>query len=67
MSKKLRRCLGWGETEGWCTNDADSRRTPYWCQSCDDQRCEYIGHNLRALAEGRPQDCREVPTRRRRP
>lgn len=45
----LRQCLGFAEFDGACTNPADSRRTPYWCQRCDDLRCASISKQLHDL------------------
>jgi hypothetical protein len=44
--KKLKWCLGFGDTEGTCENPPGSRLSPFWCQTCDDKRVAYIGRQL---------------------
>ena len=44
-----RRCLGYGEFEGKCEAQAGTTRTPYWCQGCDDLRCETITRQLEGI------------------
>lgn len=45
----LRRCLGYGEFAGVCTNDAGTRWTPYWCPRCDELRRVAITAQLKGL------------------
>lgn len=46
-----RKCLGYGEAEGRCTNEAGTPWTPYWCPSCDELRRATITAQLEALSE----------------
>lgn len=32
------KCLGYGESEGVCENEAGTPWTPLWCLPCDEER-----------------------------
>lgn len=54
QAKKVvrRRCVGYGEHEGVCVNDAGTLWTPYWCPQCDEQRRAHITKQLESLTRG---------------
>ncbi len=43
------RCLGFGENEGKCENEAGSTHSPYWCQECDEKRRAHISAQMEAI------------------
>lgn len=48
---KERRCIGYGETEGVCTNVAGTPWTPLWCPACDEKRRAAIDKSLREIEQ----------------
>ncbi len=44
-----RRCLGFGATEGVCTNKPGTPWTPYWCPACDARRRGAITAKFEAI------------------
>ena len=46
---RKRICIGFGEYEGKCQNEADTPWTPYWCSRCDKLRQRYISDQLDKL------------------
>ena len=40
------KCVGFGEYEDICTNEAGTPWTPYWCARCDEIRKESISKNF---------------------
>ena len=48
MAKK-RRCIGFGEFEGKCANEAGTKWTPYWCERCDQLRMAHISKSLEEI------------------
>lgn len=49
---KKNKCIGFGEFQGKCENDAGSTiNSPYWCQRCDDLRCNHITNQMEALSK----------------
>jgi hypothetical protein len=51
MAKGKRKCIGYGEFEGKCDNDAGSTHSEYWCQRCDDIRLATIDASLEGMIE----------------
>ena len=47
MEKRV--CLGFGETEGNCTNTPGTVYTPFWCKECDDRRRKHIDERFAEL------------------
>ena len=47
------RCIGFGEREGICENDAGGppRDNPIWCGECDKARIEYLSGQFVKLSE----------------
>lgn len=48
-----RRCIGYGEFDGTCTNAAGTRWSPYWCERCNALRLETITKSLNDLVDGK--------------
>ena len=46
---KKRVCIGFGEYEGKCQNEAGTPWTPYWCPRCDELRRKHISDQLDAM------------------
>lgn len=40
------RCLGFGEFEGKCQNEAGTSASPFWCPRCDGLRRDHISKQL---------------------
>jgi hypothetical protein len=51
------RCIGFGEHEGSCDNEAGSTHSDHWCQRCDELRRAHITARLEDL--GRRWDVKE--------
>jgi hypothetical protein len=50
-------CIGFGEKTGKCLNYANGKRAnPYWCDSCDETRCEHITKQMEDIAAGFDRD-----------
>lgn len=51
-------CIGFGDREGTCTNEAGTPWTPLWCPECDENRRASIRAQLKdiaaSLASSRP-------------
>jgi hypothetical protein len=47
-----RTCLGYGATEGKCSNPAGTPWSLYWCDSCDEARRDKITKSLEEIARG---------------
>jgi hypothetical protein len=47
-----RKCIGFGEFEGKCGNDAGTAWTPYWCLRCDRLRRAHISAQFEKLVGG---------------
>ena len=50
----MKRCIGYGETEGKCQNltgkaSRTGRENPYWCPECDEKRIEAISAGMDAI------------------
>jgi hypothetical protein len=43
------KCIGYGEKEGKCTNEAGTPWTPHWCKECDQVRRDTITKQLQGL------------------
>lgn len=48
---KPKRCVGFGEFERKCTNEAGTAWTPYWCERCDKMRRDHITKQLKEIAK----------------
>lgn len=48
---KKRTCIGFGEYEGKCQNEAGTPWTPYWCPRCDALRRGHISAQLEAIMQ----------------
>ena len=46
-----RRCIGYAEFEGKCTNEAGTPWTPYWCKRCDEIRRKTITKQLEEIKD----------------
>jgi hypothetical protein len=44
-------CIGYGEFEGKCTNEAGTPWTPYWCKRCDEIRRKTITKQLKEISD----------------
>ena len=44
-------CIGYGDLRGKCENPAGTKWSPFWCESCNQQRLESISAKLAVLAE----------------
>ena len=42
-------CIGFGEYEGKCTNEAGTKWGPYWCERCNKLRLDHIGKSLKGI------------------
>ena len=51
-------CIGFGEREGCCDNEAGTPWTDLWCPECDEKRRAHVtaqmGDILAALREDKP-------------
>ena len=45
-------CIGFGEREGVCTNEAGTPWTPLWCDECDEQRRAHISAQFEKMDAG---------------
>lgn len=54
MTAARKRCIGFGEREGVCENDAGGppRDNPVWCGECDTARIEYLSGQFKKIEEG---------------
>lgn len=54
MSAATGSCIGFGEFEGRCENDAGGppRDNPIWCGRCDTLRIEHISAQFKKIEEG---------------
>ena len=50
---KERKCIGYGEFEGKCTNKAGTKWSPYWCERCNKLRLECISEQLKLLEKAK--------------
>jgi hypothetical protein len=42
-------CIGYGEYENKCTNEAGTKWSPYWCSRCNDLRMKRIGEQINTI------------------
>ena len=42
MMNTVKKCIGYGEKEGTCNNQADTPWGPYWCEKCNQARMKNI-------------------------
>lgn len=49
----MSKCLGFGEFERKCENEAGSAWGPYWCQRCDELRMNHISARFDEIEERR--------------
>lgn len=49
MSEQIKKCLGFGEYEGKCTNVAGTKWSPHWCERCNKLRFGHIDKRMDAL------------------
>jgi hypothetical protein len=47
----MSRCIGFGEREGGCKNEAGTPWTHLWCSQCDEERRAYLTGQFEALSE----------------
>jgi hypothetical protein len=47
----MKKCIGYGEFEGKCNNEAGTPWTPHWCDRCDKIRRATITKNLEEILE----------------
>ena len=52
----MSRCVGFGEYEGQCRNEAGTPWTPYWCNRCDKLRRSHISDSLKELVKRKEVD-----------
>lgn len=45
------KCIGYGNYENKCTNNAGSSHSDYWCQRCDDIRRKTIRKQLENIRD----------------
>jgi hypothetical protein len=50
VAYRTTKCLGYGDREGKCDQEAGTPWTPYWCPACDKVRREAITASLEAMA-----------------
>lgn len=43
------KCIGFGQFEGQCKNEAGTPWTPYWCDRCDEIRRSRITKQLEVM------------------
>lgn len=48
----MSQCLGFGEHDGTCTNEAGSTHSPLWCQRCEDLRLAYLSGQFEKIRVG---------------
>lgn len=49
-------CIGFGEREGKCENEAGTPWTDLWCLPCDEARRAHITNRLRAIVGSFPEN-----------
>lgn len=53
------RCIGFGQHEGNCENEAGTERTAHWCQRCDDMRIDHISKRFDEMEKRMKDNLRE--------
>lgn len=48
---KKKKCIGFGEYEGKCDNEAGTKWTPHWCLRCDELRRAHITRQLEDIGK----------------
>ena len=48
---KVMKCIGFGEFEGKCLNEAGTKWSPYWCERCNALRFEHIDKRFAKLGK----------------
>ena len=38
----MKRCIGFGEFQGKCENEAGTKWSPHWCKRCNELRFDHI-------------------------
>jgi len=46
----MKKCIGFGEKEGKCSNKVNKKINPYWCPECDKKRIEFINKSLQEIS-----------------
>lgn len=47
----MRKCIGFGETEGECENEAGTAWSPIWCHDCNRARLDHVSGQMRKVEE----------------
>lgn len=66
----MSRCIGFGEHEDVCENEAGATHSPIWCQRCDTLRLAHLNERFAAMSrlmgiETQPPDADEAELVRR--
>jgi hypothetical protein len=61
--KGRRRCLGYGEFEGVCSEIAGTPWGPYWCSRCDKIRLATLSAQFEEILDSFPPDPYSEATR----